>query len=122
MSTGDITQQIEFSDNHLLMELVGPQDKYILRIEQRLGVSIAVRGNHVAITGTEPEVTYASKALLYLYQKLQKQQLVDIAEVDSAIHHASHTYMSDSAIAKPEKSNTEASRDSSSHLHGEVSI
>lgn len=122
MSTGDVTQQIEFSDNHLLIELVGPQDKHILRIEQRLGVNIALRGNHVAITGTAPEVTYASKALLYLYQKLQKQQLVDIAEVDSAIHHASHTYMPENTNAKPEKSNVETTSESSQRLHGEVSI
>ncbi|MES2607487.1 MAG: PhoH family protein [Pseudomonadota bacterium] len=122
MSKGDFTQQIEFSDNHLLSELVGPQDKHILRIEQRLGISIALRGNHVAITGTEPEVSYASKALLYLYQKLQKQQMVDIAEVDSAIHHASHTYMSDDATFKPEKNGTETSTESNAGLHGEVSI
>lgn len=119
MSTGDVTQQIEFSDNHLLIELVGPQDKHLLRIEQRLGVNVALRGNHVAITGTEPEVTYARKALLHLYQKLQKQQLVDIAEVDSAIHHASHTYMPNSIHTK---NNTETAQQSATLQQEEVSI
>ena len=122
MTTGDVTQQIEFSDNHLLIELVGPQDKHILRIEQRLGVNIALRGNHVAITGSEPEVTYATKALLYLYQRLQKQQMVDIAEVDSAIHHASHTYMPEDVKPKPDQNRVKTPAEPSQRMHDEVSI
>ena len=120
MSTSNVTQQIEFSDNHLLIELVGPQDTHILRIEQRLGVSIALRGNHVAITGAEPEVGYACKALHYLYKKLQKQQIVDSAEVDSAIHLASHAYLPNSINrAAPNES---AVDEASGRPNGEVSI
>jgi phosphate starvation-inducible PhoH-like protein len=89
VSAHEVTQQIEFSDNHLLSELLGPQDRYVSRIEQRLGVTIAIRGNQCAITGPETEVGFATHALQALYEKLQRQHLIDLAEVDSAIHMAS---------------------------------
>lgn len=93
MSTEDVTHQLEFSDNHLLSELVGPEDRHILRVEQCLGVRIALRGNRVAIAGDETSVAHAKTALQHLYNKLEKQQFVDMAEVDSAIHLASHVIM-----------------------------
>ncbi len=91
LSADDMTQQLEFSDNHLLSALVGPEDRYLSRIEQLLGVRIALRGNRVAITGDEANIGYAKTALQHLYNKLEKQQLVDSAEVDSAIHLASRS-------------------------------
>jgi phosphate starvation-inducible PhoH-like protein len=54
-----------------------------------LGVTIAFRGNQVAITGPETEVGYARKTLQHLYSRIEKHQLVDLAEVDSAIHISS---------------------------------
>lgn len=76
---------VEFDDNNGLSSLVGPQDHNILRIEQRLGVSIAVRGNKIAITGSEPEINYAKSALKYLYSQFLKGRSLDIEEVDAAI-------------------------------------
>ena len=95
MSTEDVTHQLEFSDNHLLSELVGPEDRHILRVEQCLGVRIALRGNRVAIAGDETGVVHAKTALQHLYHKLEKQQFVDMAEVDSAIHLASQAITND---------------------------
>ena len=71
MSTEDVTHQLEFSDNHLLSELVGPEDRHILRVEQCLGVRIALRGNRVAIAGDETGVVHAKTALQHLYHKLE---------------------------------------------------
>jgi phosphate starvation-inducible PhoH-like protein len=122
LSTSDITKQIEFSDNHLLIDLVGPQDKHILRIEQRLGVSIAFRGNHVAITGPEQSVDYAKKTLSFLYQKLQKQEIVDIAEVDSAIHLSTHSYIQDNTSIDQADSKLEASTNISEKIPQDISI
>ena len=76
---------VEFDDNNGLSSLVGPQDHNILRIEQRLGVSIAVRGNKIAITCSEPEINYAKSALKYLYSQFLKGRSLDIEEVDAAI-------------------------------------
>jgi phosphate starvation-inducible protein PhoH and related proteins len=76
---------VEFDDNIGLASIVGPQDRNVLHIEQRLGVSIAVRGNKIAITGSEPEITYAKSALKYLYSQFSKGRSLDIEEVDAAI-------------------------------------
>ena len=89
--TADAAQTIfvEFDDNQGLSSLIGPQDRNILRMEQRLGVSIAVRGNKIAITGPEPEITYAKSALQYLFSQFLKGRPLEIEEVDAAIRLAS---------------------------------
>lgn len=92
--TKDISQsklQLDFTDNEQLSMLVGPHDRHLSRIEQRLGVTIALRGNHVTISGQEPEVSYARKAIHYLQSQLVKGYPVDTEEVESAIRIASAT-------------------------------
>lgn len=79
------TNFIEFDNNHRLSELVGPQDSHLLLIEQRLGVSIGLRGNRIAIIGVEPETSLAKETLQYLYAGLLKGRPVDAAEIDTAI-------------------------------------
>lgn len=76
---------LEFSDNHLLSALVGPEDRFFNQIEKRLGVTLALRGNKVHITGPEPEVTHASHALEYLYKQVSRDDTIDTADVDTAI-------------------------------------
>lgn len=79
---------LEFRDNHLLSQLVGPQDRYLLLMEQRLGVNLSLRGNKIAIVGPALESSYAQKALQHLYALLAKGHIVEAAEVDSAIRLA----------------------------------
>jgi phosphate starvation-inducible PhoH-like protein len=85
--TADASQTIfvEFDNNIGLASLVGPQDRNILRMEQHLGVSIAVRGNKIAITGSEPGITYAKSALQYLFSQFLKGRTLEVEEVDAAI-------------------------------------
>ncbi len=85
------TIYLEFSEDSNLASLVGIQDRNLLRIEQRLGVSLALRGNRVVITGPETEATYAKRTLQYLYSQQQKGKIIDIEEVDAAIRLASAT-------------------------------
>src|SRR3989338_1380552 len=80
---------VEFEDNKLLQELVGSQDANIIRLEQRLGVSIALRGNQIVIVGPQPESDYAKKAINYLYAKIAKGQGIDASDVDTAIRFSS---------------------------------
>ncbi len=82
------TLVLEFRDNHLLSQLVGPQDRYLLLIEQRLGVSLSLRGNKIAVVGSPLEAEYARSALQQLYGLLAKGHMVEAAEVDSAIRLA----------------------------------
>lgn len=85
------TFHLEFNDNTLLSALVGPHDRHLARIEQRLGVSVALRGNHIAVNGPEPEASYAKGAIQYLHSQLLKGFSVDTEEVEAAIRMASAT-------------------------------
>lgn len=85
------TYHLEFDDNNLLSALVGSHDRHLVRIEQRLGVSLALRGNHIAINGPEPEASYARGAIQYLQSQLLKGFTVDNEEVEAAIRMASAT-------------------------------
>src|SRR3546814_5018202 len=50
---------IQFDDNSLLPMLYGEHDQHLLRIEQQLGVSLASRGNRLAISGPPASVEAA---------------------------------------------------------------
>ena len=79
------TVYVEFNDNQGLSTLVGPQDRNILRMEQQLGVSIALRGNKIAISGSGPEIMYAKSALQYLFSQVLKGRFPEIEDIDTAI-------------------------------------
>ncbi len=76
---------IQFDDNRLLPLLYGEHDKHLAQIEQRLGVSLISRGNHVAISGPDDTPDVARLTLSRLYQRVKTGQPVGLAEVDAAI-------------------------------------
>lgn len=82
------TTVLEFEDNHLLAQLVGEHDRYLTRIEQGLDVSVASRGNKMAITGSDSAQSAARSVLMDLYDRLQKGLEVTEGEVDGAIRMA----------------------------------
>jgi phosphate starvation-inducible PhoH-like protein len=77
--------QLQFDDNSLLPLLFGEHDQHLARIEQQLNVSIATRGNKIAITGDADAAAAAEQALSALYRRLEKGMSVDRHEVDAAI-------------------------------------
>ncbi len=85
MNDHDSTQHLEFPDNILFSQLVGPGDANIAQIENRFGVSIAVRGNHISINGSDSDVDYARNTLQYLYAQLTKGKEVDALSLEDAI-------------------------------------
>lgn len=76
---------VEFDDNKGLSALVGPQDRNILHIEQRLSVSIAVRGSKIAISGPGEQVAQAKSTLQYLFFQFLKGRPLEIEDVDAAL-------------------------------------
>jgi len=76
---------LHFGDNALLPMLLGDHDRYLVRIEQGLGVRLACRGNRVAITGDPARVEAAQTALTGLYRRLERGEDVSVGEVDAAI-------------------------------------
>ena len=80
--------QLEFDDNSLLPMLFGEHDRHLARIEQRLGVRLASRGNRVTIDGTHSASEAARGALNWLYERLRRGQAVDMGDVDAAMRLA----------------------------------
>ena len=85
---GGIQDLLQFDDNSLLPLLYGEHDQNLARIESQLGVSVASRGNRIAITGPPDSVKSANIALSALYARLEKGMNVSDAEVDAAVRMA----------------------------------
>jgi phosphate starvation-inducible PhoH-like protein len=80
--------QLQFEDNRLLPSLYGEHDRNLARIEAQLGVSMATRGNRIAISGPSGAVDVARAALTALYDRLKRGLEVDQQEIDAAIRLA----------------------------------
>ena len=80
--------QLQFEDNRLLPSLYGEHDRNLARIEAQLGVSMATRGNRIAISGPSGAVDIARAALTALYDRLKRGLEVDQQEIDAAIRLA----------------------------------
>lgn len=76
---------LEFPDNRLLIELCGPHDRHLARIEEALGVHILRRGNLLAIVGTAAAQEDAAQLLRGLYARLEQNRPVEMGEVEAAL-------------------------------------
>ncbi|MCP5080086.1 MAG: PhoH family protein [Alphaproteobacteria bacterium] len=76
---------LTFDDNRLLPHLFGEHDQHLALIEDRLGVSVMPRGNHVAILGQSDAQENARQILSNLYERLSEGFEVQPADVDGAI-------------------------------------
>lgn len=63
---------IELNDNRLIVELVGPNDVYLHRIEKELGITMAMRGNRITISGSDVQQNYAKRTLIFLQEQQEK--------------------------------------------------
>jgi phosphate starvation-inducible protein PhoH and related proteins len=80
--------QLEFDDNLLLPALYGERDRHLDRLERQLGVSVATRGNRLAISGPASATEAAQRALSQLYERLKRGQEIDLPAVEAAIRLA----------------------------------
>ncbi len=83
-----VTLHLTFPDHTLLPLLFGAHDAHLARIEHRLGVRLASRGNRVAVTGPAEQAECARDALLGLYAALGRGDRIGGAEVDAALRMA----------------------------------
>src|SRR5256885_11744149 len=81
---------LEFPDNQCLAALGGAHQKHLVRVEQRLGVRVAMRGNLVAIEGEPESRERAAAVLRALYARLEGGENVALADVDAEIRFALH--------------------------------
>lgn len=76
---------LTFDDNRLLPHLFGEHDQHLALIEDRLGVEVMPRGNHVAILGQADAQESARQVLSHLYARLSEGFEVMPADVEGAI-------------------------------------
>jgi phosphate starvation-inducible protein PhoH and related proteins len=76
---------LTFDNNALLPLLLGDHDRHLARIEQRLGVRLACRGNRISISGQALQVSAAEEVLGALYRQLERGEMVDGPKVDAAL-------------------------------------
>jgi phosphate starvation-inducible PhoH-like protein len=81
---------LEFADNAVLATLGGAHQKNLIRVEQKLGVRVAARGNLVSVEGTPVAREQAASVLRALYARIAAGEQVGLAEVDAEIRFAQH--------------------------------
>jgi phosphate starvation-inducible PhoH-like protein len=79
------TVQVQFDNNGIIPMLFGDGDVHLARIEKLLHVSIASRGNMVAITGEASTAETAKKVLQGLYTKLDHGEAIGLTQVDAMV-------------------------------------
>jgi phosphate starvation-inducible PhoH-like protein len=81
---------LEFPDNAVLAALSGAHQKNLIRVEQKLGVRVAARGNLVSVEGASAAREQAAAVLRALYARIAAGESVGLAEVDAEIRFALH--------------------------------
>ncbi len=76
---------MDFPDNNLLQDLIGPHDINLKKVEEQFGVEITLRGNTCIITGIEDDANQAKATMNYLYERLKMGKSVDTEQLQQAI-------------------------------------
>lgn len=77
---------MEFFNNKFLSLLLGTQDSHLKILEDRLSVEFSVRGNHIEITGIEPDIDFAHDTLNYLYQIIERDEDIAPSDVETSLN------------------------------------
>lgn len=73
---------LEFDNNTLLLELVGPENDHIKYIEEKLGIQISLRGNIMTLKGELKHTRKAENLLKALYHHLELGHDLNPHEID----------------------------------------
>ena len=73
---------IEFPDNFLLIDLCGEHDRNLAKIEERLGIQIARRGNHLILIGEDASQKQGAEVLQSLYSRLETGRGIEAGDID----------------------------------------
>ncbi|MCW8087088.1 PhoH family protein [Sabulicella glaciei] len=79
---------LQFEDNALLPLLHGEHDRHLARIEGRLGVKVASRGNRLTISGSPAQTLMAEQVLRGLWRGLERGAAIGVSDVEGAIRMA----------------------------------
>lgn len=76
---------LEFSNNHLLIDLCGGFDRNLSALEKGFDIVIVRRGNQLALHGDQESVDLAATAMTSLYERLEAGRQIEKGDVDAAI-------------------------------------
>ena len=79
------SSDLEFKRNAPLSSLAGPHGRHFVRIEQRLEVKLAMRGNLIAIEGGPSAREQAAAVLRAPYDRVDSGEEIGLADVDAEI-------------------------------------
>ncbi len=85
-----LTVELEPADNERLANLCGQFDEHLRQIENRLGISIAARGNIFALSGERKAVRAGRRILQHLYEH-SEQQILTPALINLQLQESSLT-------------------------------
>jgi len=77
--------EMSFEDQSLLVPLFGEFDANLVQVENRLGVFISARGDHLQIEGPQDSVARARDTLQAMYDRLAQAQDLDAGAIESLI-------------------------------------
>jgi phosphate starvation-inducible PhoH-like protein len=77
--------EMRFEDQSLLIPLFGEYDANLVQVENRLGVFISARGDHIQIEGAHEAVTRSRDTLQTMYDRLAKGDDLDSGTIESLI-------------------------------------
>ena len=82
----DTEARVRVPSNHLMVELLGPRDVHLRRVEDAFTrAHLVARGNEIDITGDEREISLAHTVLDELLVLVQEGQSLDADRVDRVI-------------------------------------
>jgi phosphate starvation-inducible PhoH-like protein len=79
---------LEFKKNALIPALAGPHSRHLVRLEQRLHVHLAIRGNLIGIEGEADARERAARVLRALYARLEAGDEIGPGDVDAELAFA----------------------------------
>lgn len=80
-----VEQLLTFDQTHTLQAVCGPHDAHLQRLETGLEVFIQVKGTHLTLRGSKPQVARAARALKALYRDAAQGDEIGMGEVDAQI-------------------------------------
>jgi len=80
-----VRKQISFEDHDLIRMLCGERNSHLRLLEDKIGVSVDVRGNNLTLRGGDWEVDLAERVLCQLYEILSNEYPVYANDVSYAV-------------------------------------
>ena len=81
----DKSNQLEFTDNKLLIDLCGEFDRNLAELENKLAIQIVRRGNVLDLIGDKSSTETSAQVLNSLYQRLESGKSLEYSDIDREI-------------------------------------